>query len=110
MKKILLQLALFALPFIAFCQDENYMLIGTYTSGKSEVIYVYKFNSKTGEASFVSKQAADNPSYLAVSPNKKFVYAVNEGKDDKGSVSAFGFANGSLTPINKQPSGGDHPC
>lgn len=111
MKKIAL-LLLVALPVIAFSQKEHYLLIGTYTSGKSEGIYVYKFNSETGDFSFVSKQAAGNPSYLAVSRDKKFVYAVNEDRDDKGSVSAFGFNedNGTLSFINKQPSGGDHPC
>src|SRR5688572_13649425 len=112
MKKILLQLFLSAIPFISFCQDEHYLLIGTYTSGKSEGIYVYKFNSATGEFSYVSKAAAGNPSYLAVSPDKKYVYAVNEDRNDKGSVTAFSFnkENGMLTVINKQPSGGDHPC
>lgn len=112
MKKILFQLFLSAIPFISFCQDEHYLLIGTYTSGKSEGIYVYKFNSATGDFSFVNKAAAGNPSYLAVSPDKKYVYAVNEDRNDKGSVTAFSFnkENGSLTLINKQPSGGDHPC
>jgi 6-phosphogluconolactonase len=112
MKKILFQLFLLTIPFTSFCQDEHYLLIGTYTSGKSEGIYVYKFNSTTGDFSYVNKAAAGNPSYLAVSPNKKYVYAVNEDRNDKGSVTAFSFnkENGSLTLINKQPSGGDHPC
>jgi 6-phosphogluconolactonase len=103
---------LLSFPFIAFGQDEHYLLIGTYTGGKSEGIYVYKFNSETGAFSYVSKQAAANPSFLAVSPDQKYVYAVNEDKDDKGSVTAFAFnkENGMLTFINKQPSGGDHPC
>jgi 6-phosphogluconolactonase len=111
MKK-LATLLLLALPVIAFTQNEHYLLIGTYTSGKSEGIYVYKFNSGTGDFSFVSKHAAGNPSYLAVSPDKKYVYAVNEDRDDKGSVTAFSFnkENGTLSLINKQPSGGDHPC
>jgi 6-phosphogluconolactonase len=112
MKKILSQLFLLAISLTGFCQDEHFLLVGTYTSGKSEGIYVYKFNSTTGDFSYVSKAAAANPSYLAVSPDKKYVYAVNEDRNDKGSVTAFSFnkENGSLTLINKQPSGGDHPC
>src|SRR5688572_2675886 len=112
MKNILLSFLFLAFSFTSFSQDEHFLLVGTYTSGKSEGIYVYKFNSSTGEFSYVSKAAAGNPSYLAVSPDKKYVYAVNEDRNDKGSVTAFSFnkENGSLTLINKQPSGGDHPC
>jgi 6-phosphogluconolactonase len=93
-------------------QAEKYLLIGTYTSGKSEGIYVYKFNTKTGEFKFVSTAKADNPSFLAVAPTEKFVYAVNENGDDKGSIAAYSFdkKSGTLTYLNKQPSGGDHPC
>ena len=71
MKKILF--LLLVLPLAGICQNEHYLLIGTYTGGKSEGIYVYKFNSSTGEFASVSKAAAGNPSYLAVSPDKKFI-------------------------------------
>lgn len=97
-------------------KKENYLLVGTYTSpGKSEGIYVYKFNEETGEATAVSSVATNNPSYVAISPNEKFVYAVHEvdSKSGKGGeVSAFAFnkETGVLTFINKEPSGGDHPC
>src|SRR5215831_17389534 len=91
---------------------EKYLLVGTYTTGKSEGIYVYKFNTQTGEVKFVSAAKADNPSFIMVSPNQKFVYAVNENGDDKGSIAAYSFdkKTGTLTYLNKQPSGGDHPC
>jgi len=102
-----------AAPLMGFTQnDEHYLLVGTYTSPKSEGIYVYKFNSTTGDVTPVSKVTAGNPSYLAVSPDQSFVFAVNEDGNDKGSVAAYAFnkENGTLTFINKQPSGGDHPC
>ena len=91
------------------------MLIGTYTAAKSEGIYVYNFNTATAANSLVSVAKTSNPSYLAVSPNKKMVYAVNENADSTmhtvgGHISAFSFANGKLTEVNKQPSGGKHPC
>ena len=96
---------------------EQYLLIGTYTADKSEGIYVYKFNTETGENSFVSSVKTSNPSFLAVSPNQKYVYAVNENADSTrftitGHVAAFSFdkTNGQLTFINKQESGGKHPC
>ena len=96
--------------------NEIYMLVGTYTSpGKSEGIYVYKFNTLTGESTPVSSAPIQNPSYLSISPNEKYVYAVQE-VDAKvpggGKVSSFTFnkADGKLSPINTQSSGGDNPC
>jgi 6-phosphogluconolactonase len=115
MKKLIGSLLLF-FPLAIFAQ-ENYLLIGTYTGGKSEGIYVYKFNSATGDNSFVSVVKSSNPSFLAISPNQKFVYAVNENADStrftvSGNISAYSFdkKKGILTEINKQPSGGKHPC
>lgn len=96
---------------------EQFLIIGTYTPGTTDGIYVYKFNTETGENSFVSSVKASNPSYLTISPNKKFVYAVNENADSTrftvtGHVAAFSFdkATGKLSFINKQESGGKHPC
>jgi 6-phosphogluconolactonase len=112
MKKVINLITCLLFILYSFCQNTPYLLIGTYTSGKSEGIYVYKFNSQTGDFTFVSKAAAGNPSYLAVSPDKRFVYAVNEDANDKGSVAAYSFdkSNGTLTFLDKQSSGGDHPC
>ena len=49
--------------------SQKYLLIGTYTSGKSDGIYVYKFNTETGDFSQVSSAKTDNPSFITVSPN-----------------------------------------
>jgi len=89
---------------------EQLLIIGTYTSDKSDGIYIYKFNTETGENSFVSSVRTSNPSYLTISPNKKFVYAVNE--DAPGNVTAFVFnkPNNKLLQVNQQPSQGKHPC
>lgn len=103
---------LLAIPVMSYSQTEHYLLIGTYTKGKSEGIYVYRFNSSTGNPDMVGKATTANPSYLAVSPDEKYVYAVNEDDNDKGSITAFTFnkANGQLQYLDKQSSGGDHPC
>ncbi|MEO5943937.1 MAG: lactonase family protein [Ferruginibacter sp.] len=93
--------------------QQNYLLTGTYTKGKSEGIYVYDFNSNTGNSSFVSKIKSVNPSFLAVSPNQHFVYAVNEeGNGKGGKISSYSFnrSTGMLQFINQQLSGGDDPC
>ena len=117
LKQLLITVLLNSCFSIAFTQSKTYLLIGTYTSGKSEGIYVYNFNSSTGDNSFVSSTKIANPSYLAVSSNNKMVYAVSEIADSTkfgigGSVSAFSFNNekGSLHLINQQFSGGKHPC
>lgn len=90
--------------------NEKFLLIGTYTSDSSDGIYVYKFNTVTGENSRVSSVKTSNPSYLAVSPDNKYVYAVNE--DAPGSVTSFVFnkPNNRLLQKNVQPSQGKHPC
>ena len=95
--------------------QEHYLVVGTYDSPKSEGLYVFKFNSETGTTEKVSHLKTPNPSFLAISPNEKYVYAVAETapKDGKGGeITAFAFSkeNGTLTFINKQFSGGDHPC
>ncbi len=100
-----------------FAQTNKLLLIGTYTSGGSEGIYVYNFNSATGDNSLVSSVKTPNPSYLAVSPDQKMVYAVSENADSTkfgvgGYISAFSFNKNkqTLTPINTQFSEGKHPC
>ena len=97
--------------------SEQFLVIGSYTSDTSDGIYVYKFNTETGENGFISSIKTSNPSFLAVSPNQKYVYAVNENADSTrftvtGHVAAYLFdkASGNLSFINKQESGGKHPC
>jgi 6-phosphogluconolactonase len=89
-------------------QSDYYLLVGSYTKKPSQGIYVYKFNTDDGSLTYVSEVAGvENPSYVAVSPNQKYVYAVSE-LDQKGSINAFSFnrKTGKLTFINKQASKG----
>jgi 6-phosphogluconolactonase len=110
-----LLLTFLTLNLLPSFSQEQYLLIGTYDSPKSEGIYVYKFNSETGAATLVSHIKTPNPSFLAISPNEKYVYVVSETapQDGKGGdIASFSFnkTTGTLTFINKQLSGGDHPC
>lgn len=88
------------------------LLIGTYTSpSKSDGIFVYDFDSQTGDFNFKSKVAGEeNPSYLAISLDGKHVYSVNEVRN--GGISAFIFnsTSGELTFLNRVSSGGNGPC
>jgi 6-phosphogluconolactonase len=93
--------------------QQYHLLIGTYTSaGKSEGIYVYKFNSSDGSFEMNTKAAISNPSYLTISKDHRKVYSVSEMGKGKGSVSAFNFDDhtGELKYINSVSSGGDGPC
>ncbi len=95
--------------------QKNYLITGTYTTGKSEGIYVFEFNSADGTSKLVSKVKISNPSFVAVSPNEQYVYSVEEDAANNGKggeITAFSFdkQKGTLNLINRQPTGGDHPC
>jgi len=98
--------------------DERFAYIGTYTNtGHSDGIYRLFLNTTTGamRVDGVAAKSAD-PSFLALHPNGRVLYAVNElesfdGKPT-GAVSAFAIAreSGALTPLNQLPSHGKAPC
>ncbi len=104
----------------AFAQAPPHDLLvyfGTYTTSTSKGIYVSRFDTTSGTLSAPELAAATtNPSFLAVHPTGRFLYAVNEtgtfeGKPT-GTVSAFAVdrASGRLTFLNVQPSGGADPA
>ncbi len=108
--------------------ETEYFYIGTYTQpilfgtgdvfhGKGKGIYSLSLNTKTGEINLEGTPApADNPSYLCISPDRKYLYAVNElkeyGGQACGAVSAFSItpSTKALTYLNSQPTGGTDPC
>ncbi len=104
----------FALVSLCLSAQNYYLFIGTYTSGGSKGIYVYNFNSQTGEAKWVSNtDSAANPSFLTIAPDGKHVYAVNEiSRAQAGLVAAYTFdpASGKLNLINRVSSGSENPC
>jgi 6-phosphogluconolactonase len=99
-------------PF--FAQNSNYrLLIGTYTNtGKSKGIYSYRVDMKRGIFKQVSvTTGVSNPSFLALTPDNKFVYSVNESSDGS-AANAFSFdeKTGKLTKINSSLTKSDGPC
>jgi 6-phosphogluconolactonase len=91
--------------------------VGTYTGGKSKGIYLFQMDPATGRLTPEGVAAeTDNPSFLAIHPSRKYLYAVNEvgefGGQKSGAVSAFAIApgTGKLTLLNQAASGGDGPC
>lgn len=93
-----------------FAQKKARLLVGTYTSGKSQGIYVFDFDLRSGNAKLLGSTYSSNPSFLAISAKGDRVYAVNE--DREGMVTAFSFEpnSGKLTEINKVSAEGAHPC
>ncbi|WP_029282626.1 lactonase family protein [Pedobacter sp. R20-19] len=114
MKKYIGIFLMSLLSTIAFAQQNHYnLVIGTYTApGKSEGIYTYDFDSNIGNTKLknITKDIA-NPSYLVISPDKKYAYAVNE-TGETSTVTAFKYdaATGILTFLNKVNSHGEDPC
>ena len=112
-KTVTILLSVFALATIQAQENKFNLIVGTYTKPcDSKGIYVYEFDSNTGNFSLKSNtENIFNPSYLSVSSDNKFVYSVSEN-DKKSSVSAFGFnsKSGKLDFMNYQNPNGLNPC
>jgi 6-phosphogluconolactonase len=95
-------------------QNSYMLLVGTYTKEQSDGIYTLKFHADSGALEVLRHtRLVDNPSYLCLSKNKQFVYAVNEsGHPDGDSVSAFQLnaTTGELFFLNAVNTRGIHPC
>jgi 6-phosphogluconolactonase len=87
--------------------------VGTYTTKtNSKGIYAYRYDATNGNFSSlgVAAESAD-PSFVAVHPNGKFLYAVNEaGKNSMVSAFALEPKTGRLTLLNQLPALGEDPC
>jgi 6-phosphogluconolactonase len=107
-----------ALPAFASAAEGSKVLayLGTYTGGKSQGIYAADFDPATGKLGaprLVAKTA--QPSFLALHPSGKSLYACNESGDFEGkkagAITAFAInADGSLQELNQKTSSGAAPC
>lgn len=92
--------------------------VGTYTSGtKSRGIYVLRADRETGGLKQIAvAEGVTDPSFLAISRDRRFLFAANEllefEGNKSGSVSSFAIDNksGSLRFINRVASRGAAPC
>lgn len=105
----------FALSLGAAAQAADYITYFGTGGSKSKGIYFSRFDPSTGKLGEPQLAAeARNPSFLAVHPNLKYLYAVGEtgGRGRSGAVSAFSMdrKSGKLTLINTVSSGGAGPC
>lgn len=99
------------------------LYVGTYTTklghvdGKGEGIYLYDVDPTSGRLSHrATTPGVANPSYLALDPGQRFLFAANEVKEVDGqaggAVSAFAIdpTTGALTSLNHQSTRGTDPC
>jgi 6-phosphogluconolactonase len=85
------------------------LLVGTYTKNGSKGIYVFNFDTATGKAIQLSHtDSATNPSFLAISKDKQFVYAVNE--TSSGMIATFSLNNNKLNLLQQKTTKGADPC
>lgn len=91
--------------------------VGTYTDGTSRGIYRFDFDAASGRTTApVLAAEATNPSFLALHPSGRFLYAVGETPSfegaKSGAVSAFSVdpESGDLRLLNQQRSEGAGPC
>ena len=98
--------------------SSQYLLyVGTYTKDDSKGIYAFRYETKSAESTSLGLAAETvNPSFLAASPDHRFLYAVNELTQyqgaSSGAVTAFAInhATGKLSQLNEFASRGADPC
>ena len=125
MKRILLLIAFSAIAILAIYAQrkssadahEYFVYFGTYTRQDSKGIYAYRFQPATGKLTSVGLVGeTENPSFLTIHPNHRFLYAVNEISnyqgESAGSVTAFSIdaKTGSLTSLNRVSAHGTTSC
>jgi 6-phosphogluconolactonase len=102
----------------------RFAYVGSYTRPTPEGggslppvgISILEVDATRGALSFLDAVPADNPSWLALHPTGRFLYAVNEvddfGGEPTGSVVAYALdrATGGLTFLNEQSSKGLYPA
>jgi len=117
MRSILLNFACIIAFHLQAAPKELLVYIGTYTKTEEQGIHWLKLDMESGKLTAAGKLAGqENPSFLAIHPNKQFLYAVNEIGNYKGEkaggVSAYSIdpKTGALTFLNQQSSKGGAPC
>jgi len=84
---------------------------GTYTDGTSRGIYGWRFSSESGRLTPIGLVAETvNPSFLAVHPSQRFLYAVGEAPTGLLSAYSIDAGTGALQLLNQVASRGCGPC
>ena len=87
--------------------------VGTYTTKTaSKGIYAFRYDASSGKLEPLGVAAeTEDPSWIAIHPNGKFLYAVKEaGKNSMVSGFALNAQTGKLTLLDQLPALGEDPC
>ena len=97
--------------------DEILLHVGTYTDGgRRDGVYAARMDRTTGALRALGASAVGaNPSFLAVHPTRRVLYAVSEVTEyegrPSGALGAFAIGrDGALAPLGHQASHGGAPC
>lgn len=117
MKHFTLFIGFLFFALVGSAQDAHSLnfYVGTYTAEGAEGIYLCTLDQETGTTSRINTfTGIDNPSFLRLSPDKNYLYAVSEtakGDGQTGYVHAYKVEKGGdLVLLNAQESVGDNPC
>jgi 6-phosphogluconolactonase len=101
---------------MADARSDLRVYVGTRSSGENH-IHCLRLDRQTGRlAPAADPHPAENPSFLVIHPNGRFLYAVNEvgrsASDAAGNVTAFAIEepDGRLVFLNRRRTGGAAPC
>ncbi|MDX1447424.1 MAG: lactonase family protein [Acidimicrobiia bacterium] len=94
------------------------LFVGSYAPADAPGIKVFDLDATEGFRLLHEQRGVVNPSYVALDPAGRRLFAVSETGIDAdgvgGAVHAFGIDGDggriSLTELGRRPSGGDHPC
>lgn len=90
--------------------SEHLVFLGTYTRSTSKGIYTVRLDRETGALSALELVATTaNPTWIALSHDKKHLYAVSE-RDTLAVPFSVDLNTGKLIPDRVQDSGGKAPC
>ena len=97
--------------------SDYFVYIGTYSNGGSEGVYVQRLNMENGTLSPISAHGEiENPSFLDLSPDRQFLYAIGEVSQvdgrPGGAIGAYAIdsSSGTLTHLNTESTVGPGPC
>jgi 6-phosphogluconolactonase len=96
--------------------DSHLIFVSSCAAGEKGAITAFNLDVKTGTLEQMSRYGdIDGPFYLALSPDRKYLYATEDQSDpksDSGRIVSFKIdqTTGSLTKINQQSANGTTSC
>ena len=112
MKRIAFTLLIGLTAMGAWAGDEIRLLVGSYTDSGSKGIYSLSFDQESGRSLLLDSLKIKNPSYLTLSKDGRYLYAVSENSDATAALNAIRFhaKTGKMQLLNTVLTHGEDPC